>query len=77
MVTTEVAPGHPPRTKHLAAITLDDVTAEAGGWPLDPDLARDTATKAASEIVDALGSAAVPSELAGRVLERSRSFLAT
>ncbi|MGH9188754.1 MAG: HipA domain-containing protein, partial [Acidimicrobiales bacterium] len=71
---TAAMPVHGRRRLH--AVTLEDMLDEAYLWPLDRRRARDVSVGTAEAILDALGSLAVPPELAERIAARCRSFLA-
>ena len=59
----------------LDAITVDDVVAEAGAWPLDADRARSAAESAIAAVMSAVTHDAVPEDLRRLVADRSERFL--
>jgi serine/threonine protein kinase HipA of HipAB toxin-antitoxin module len=59
----------------LAAVTLDDIVAEAARWSLAASTARDAATGAAEALLAAVDSVEAPEDLAAMIRSRARALL--
>jgi serine/threonine-protein kinase HipA len=58
----------------LDAVTVDDLVAEAGHWPLAPEAARRAALVTGETLASAAGDPAIPERLAEHVTARCDSF---